>query len=142
MRIVHWLAEAALLFGLWLLFVAQLARHELLVGAAAVALAASATEAVRGCEHPRFLPHVQWLLRAWRLPFEILRDCALLVRNLFDRRTGRFEEAPFQAGGDDAHSVAHRALGIFYTTLPPNTVVIGIDRRRNVMLLHRLEDAS
>jgi hypothetical protein len=142
MRILHWLAEAALLFGLWLLFVAQLARHELLVGAAAVVLAASATEAVRGCEHPRFLPHVQWLVRAWRLPFEILRDCALLVRNLFDRRTGRFEELPFQAGGDDAHAVAHRALGIFYTTLPPNTVVIGIDRRRNVMLLHRLEDAS
>jgi multisubunit Na+/H+ antiporter MnhE subunit len=142
MRIVYWLVEAALLYVLWLLFVAQLQPHELLVGLAATALAASATEAVRGCEHPRFLPHIQWIIRSWRLPFEILRDCALLIRNLFDRRPGRFEAIPFGAGGEDARSVAKRALATFYTTLPPNTVVIGIDRRRNVMLLHRLEDVS
>jgi multisubunit Na+/H+ antiporter MnhE subunit len=142
MRIVYWAAEAALLFVLWLLFVAQLASHELLVGAGATVLAASATEAVRGCEHPRFLPHIQWIIRSWRLPFEILRDCALLIRNLFDGRTGHLEALPFDAQGDDARAVARRALAIFYTTLPPNTVVIGIDRRRNVMLLHRLEGIS
>jgi len=142
MRIVYWAVEAALLFALWLLFVSQLQAHELIVGAAAVALAASATEAVRGCEHPRFLPHIEWLIRSWRLPFEILRDCVLLVRNVFDGRPGHFEMVPFEAGGDDAHAVARRALATFYTTLPPNTVVIGIDRRRHVMLLHRLEGIS
>jgi multisubunit Na+/H+ antiporter MnhE subunit len=142
MRMTYWLVEAALLYVLWLLFVVQLQPHELLVGLPAAALAASATEAVRGCEHPHFLPHIQWIIRSWRLPFEILRDCALLIRNLFDGRPGRFEVLSFEAGGDDARSVAKRALATFYTTLPPNTVVIGIDRRRNVMLLHRLEDVA
>jgi multisubunit Na+/H+ antiporter MnhE subunit len=142
MRIVYWLAEAALLYVLWLLFVAQLAPHDLLVGIAAAALGASATEAVGGCEHPRFLPHVEWLIRSWRLPFEILRDCGLLIRNLFDGRPGHSETPRFEAGGDDARSVARRALATFYTTLPPNTVVIGIDRPRHTMLLHRLEGTS
>jgi multisubunit Na+/H+ antiporter MnhE subunit len=142
MRIVYWLVETALLFILWLLFVVQLTPHELLVGVGAAALAASATEAVRGCEHPRFLPHIEWIIQSWRLPFEIIRDCALLVRNLFDGRPGRFESIPFQARGEDARAVARRALAIFYTTLPPNTFVIGIDRRRNVILLHRLEDVT
>src|SRR5690348_9991871 len=139
MRVVYWLIEAALLFVLWLLFVCQFHAHELLTGAGAAALAASATEAVRGCEHPRFLPHIQWLMQSWRLPFEIVRDCGLLIRNLFDRRTGHFEVVPFEGGGDDARSVARRALATFYTSLPPNTFVIGIDRDRNTMVLHRLE---
>ena len=136
---VYWLAEAALSFGLWLLFICSLARHELLAGAAAAALAASATEAVRGCEHPRFLPHIHWIIRSWRLPFEVVRDCGQLIRNLFDGRPGRFEAVPFECQGDDAHAVARRALATFYTTLPPNTLVVGIDRRRNEMVLHRLE---
>lgn len=142
LRVVYWAAEAALLFVFWLLFVDSLASHELAVGAAACVLAATATEAVRGTQHPRFLPHLRWLLASWRLPGQILRDCVLLVRNLFDHRRGRFESIPFDAGGADARSVARRALAIFYTTLPPNTIVIGIDRRRNSMLLHRLERSS
>src|SRR5689334_599147 len=99
MRVVYWLAEAILLFAWWLLFVCQVQAHEAVVGIAAVALAASATEAVRGCEHPRFLPHLEWLLQSWSLPFRIVRDCGLLLRNLIDRRAGRFQELPFPAGG-------------------------------------------
>jgi|SRR5579883_1531860 len=141
-RLAYWLFEAALLFLVWLVFVDQLQPHELIAGAAASAVAAAATEAVRGAQHPRFLPHRRWLLESWRLPEQILRDCVLLVRNLFDGRPGHLERIPFDAGGPDAHSVARRALNIFYTTLPPNTIVIGIDRRRNHMLVHRLEGIS
>ena len=140
-RAVYWLAGTVLLFGLWLLF-AGVSPHELIVGAGGAALAATAVEAVRGTEQPRFLPHIAWLLRAWRLPGQILRDCGLLLRNLATASPGRFVRVPFDAGGDDAPHVAHRALETLYRTLPPNSIVIGIDRARNEILLHVLEGAA
>jgi multisubunit Na+/H+ antiporter MnhE subunit len=141
-RLGYWALEAVLMFGIWLLFVCQFQAHELAVGAAAALLSAAAVEGVRGEEHARFLPHARWLAESFRLPWKILHDCGLLVRNLFDGRPGRLRRIPFDAGGSDARSAAHRALAIFYTTLPPNTVVIGIHRARNYMLLHRLEKSS
>src|SRR5206468_8287778 len=51
MRALYWLAATAVLFGLWLLF-AGAQTHELIVGAGASALAATAVEAVRGTQHP------------------------------------------------------------------------------------------
>lgn len=137
-RAVFWLAGTALLFLVWLLFAGS-EPDELLVGAGAAALAAAAVEAVRGTEHPHFLPHLAWLLRAWRLPGLVLRDCWLLMRNLATGRHGRFVRMRFDAGGDDAHGVAHRALETLYRTLPPNSIVIGVDRARNEILLHVLE---
>jgi multisubunit Na+/H+ antiporter MnhE subunit len=141
-RAVCWLAEFAVLFCVWLLFVDRLAWSETLVGIGAAALAATGAEVVRGQEHPRFLPRAAWIVEFWRLPGQILRDCAHLLLNLLHRRTGRFLTVAFRAGGADAHSVARRALAIMYTTLPPNTIVIGIDRKRHVMLLHMLEPGT
>jgi multisubunit Na+/H+ antiporter MnhE subunit len=137
-RAGYWLAGTALLFVLWLLFAGR-DPHELIAGAGAAALAAMAVEAVRGTEHPQFLPAIAWVLRAWRLPGQILRDCWLLLRNLTTGRDGRFVREPFDAGGDDARSAAHRALETLYRTLPPNSIVIGIDRERHELLLHVLE---
>jgi multisubunit Na+/H+ antiporter MnhE subunit len=138
MRVVYWLAGTVLLFGLYLLF-AGVSAHEAVVGAASAAIAAAAVEAVRGTEHPRFLPHWQALTRALRLPFEIVRDTALLIRNLGRGGDGSFVRTPVECGGDDAHGVALRTLETFYRTLPPNSIVLGIDRERNEILMHVLE---
>jgi hypothetical protein len=45
---------------------------------------------------------------------------------------------PFDSGGDDPESAARRALAIMYTTIPPNFVVVGIDRKKNLMLVHQV----
>ncbi len=143
-RALYWSVGFAVLLCVWLLFTTTLAWSETVVGVAAAALAATGTEAVRGAEHPRFLPQIRWLIQFRRLPAEILRDCMLLMRKLMhmcfrgDRRTGEFRTVPFRAGGATSRSAARRALAILYTTLPPNTIVIGIDRTRDVMLLHLL----
>ena len=137
-RAAYWLIEFLVLFVLWLLFVSELKLSESLAGVGAAALAATATEAVRGCEHPRFFPDVSWILRFGRVPIRILSDCWLLVRTLGSRDTGTFQSIDFPAGGNDARAVARRALGTLYETLPPGSVVIGIDRQRNRMLLHLL----
>lgn len=138
MRVVYWAGGTGLLFILYLLY-AGVSAHEAVVGMAAAAIAAAAVEAVRGTEHPRFLPHWAWIAQAVRLPFEIVRDTGLLVRNLAFGGNGRFARVPFDAGGEDARGVAGRTLETFYRTLPPNSIVIGIDRRRNVLVMHVLE---
>lgn len=140
-----WLVEWAVLCLVWFLFVHTLRWTEAVSGIAAAALAATATEAVRGEEHPRFFPYFRWVLMFWRMPWQILRDHGLLLRHLtriFTRRRaskGSFREFPFEARGNDPHSIARRALATLYSTLPPNTVVIGIDRKRDTLLQHQLE---
>ena len=134
------------MFLLWLVFTWQLKPVEMLAGLAAAALAATATEAVRREAHPRFFPYIPWVLAAWRLPGQIATDGWLVTRKLArmisasDRQTGFFRSVPFRAGGNDTHSVARRALAILYATLPPNSIVIGIDRQRHSILFHLLEE--
>ena len=134
----YWFIEFTALFALWLLFEFQFRATESLVGVFAAALGASAVEAVRGCEHPHFLPDLRWLLEFGHIPLRILRDTALLARTLGSRRTGSFRSRPFASGGKDSRSVARRVLATLYETLPPGSIVIGIDRRRNEMLVHEL----
>jgi len=141
MRAVYWLAGSALLFALYLLY-AGASAHEVVVGAGAAMVAAAAVEAVRGTENPRFLPHLSWITRAVRLPAEIVRDTGLLLKNLASGGDGQFVRVPIEAGGDDARAVAHRTLETFYRTLPPNSIVIGIDRERGEILMHVLESGG
>jgi multisubunit Na+/H+ antiporter MnhE subunit len=144
-RLLHATLPFLGLAVLWVLFTDTLRTSELMVGIPAAALATLAMESVRSETHPRFLPRVKWIVEFWRIPFQIAADCRLITRAMArllftnDHRTGTFESVPFPARGRDAQSVAKRALAILYTTLPPNTIVIGIDRKRDVMLIHRLE---
>jgi multisubunit Na+/H+ antiporter MnhE subunit len=70
------------------------------------------------------------------------RDLVLLARALVRRPSGRVVEAAFEATGDDPHDAARRALAVAGRTLAPNTIVIGVDEERGVLVSHRLEDDS
>jgi multisubunit Na+/H+ antiporter MnhE subunit len=146
-RAASWFLQFAVLLGIWLLFVSKLEPSETLVGVGAAVLSATASEIVRGVERPRFLPHIGWMLEFWRIPLQILKDCGLVTAKLFriltgrGRGTGHFVSVPFEWGGTDQRSVARRVLAILYTTVTPNTIVVGIDRERNEMLLHTLVES-
>ncbi|TMA33768.1 MAG: hypothetical protein E6J88_00480 [Deltaproteobacteria bacterium] len=49
-----------------------------------------------------------------------------------------FFSVPFDAGGDDDESAFRRALAVAYTSATPNSVVIGIDRKRGLLIYHQL----
>lgn len=49
-----------------------------------------------------------------------------------------FRLASFHAPGTDSRSAARRALAIIFGTLPPNSLIIGIDRESGVILFHQL----
>jgi multisubunit Na+/H+ antiporter MnhE subunit len=138
-----WVAWWAAFFALWLLLV-TISWQEVGAGLVAAAIAATGAEAVRANDRLRFMPDPRWFARAIVLPPRILQDTWLLARVLA-RRTFRgegpdsaFRAVPFEAGGDDARSSARRALVKAGLSAAPNTVVIGVDREENIMLVHEL----
>ncbi len=144
LRAAYWLIDFGLLLVLWFLFVSRLQWSEAWVGLAAAALGAGATEAVRRTEHPRFFPHLSWILLFRRLPVQILSDSWAVTKKLGrmmfrgDRGTGRFITMPFRAGGGGPRAIARRALAIVYGSLSPDSIVVSINRAHNRLVVHLL----
>ena len=143
-RVLFWFSECAVLFVFWLLYVDKIDVWELMVGLAAAALAATGSEAVRGMNFTRFYPYKQWFLLLWRVPGMVIEGCwillkVLVLRNVLGRDIqGELKTVAFDPGGDDPRSAARRALAIALTTIAPNSIVVWIDRREHLILLHQM----
>ena len=143
-RAAHWLAWWLALIVLWQLFVNTFLASEVIAGVAAAAVAATAAELVRGQGLVHFHFRLRWLLQAGRLPRGVILDSWTLATVLWRRTVrgerihGDFEAVPFESGGDDARSSARRALYVAAISLTPNTIVVGIDREDDTMLVHEL----
>jgi multisubunit Na+/H+ antiporter MnhE subunit len=137
---VRQLARPALwwlgLFGFWLLLVGTSESLELVAGVCAAALGAALAEGIRSK-----LPFDAGLLSgAWRIPWWIFRDFALLtwalVLHVIGRRPVRsaWSEVPFPRAGEPGRRAIAAALG----SLSPNAVVAEVDRERNVAFVHEI----
>jgi hypothetical protein len=138
-----WLGRSAVMFALWLALVDNLHSVELYVGAACAVLAGAAAVAesrVRG-RHPRPTP---WMLRRGHRPLVALvadtfRVALVLGRALAGRRPeGRLRAVRFAATADTPRDAARRSLAEVLGSLGPNRYVVGIDREREVLLVHEL----
>jgi hypothetical protein len=134
-----WLA----LFGLWIVMEGTNEAMELAAGAGAAAAAATLAEALRRQGLLAFSPEPRWLFRAWRLPYRLLYEFALvtgaLVPRLMGRPScGRWSASPFQAGGTDARSAGNRAAALVLENVTPNTMAAEIDRDHRAALKHDL----
>jgi len=137
-----WLAYFGTSFCLWLLFVNTTKPHELWMAAGASVFAATAAEFVRSESFAPFRPRVKWIMEAWREPWYIIEGCSsifwALLKHFFKPEPSVLRELPFDPGGTDPASCARRALAVTYTTIPPNFVVLDIDERKKVMLVHQV----
>ena len=86
----------------------------------------------------------RWVIPALRLPGDVARDTVIVLAVLW-RRLARgqepasgFRELPVSPGPDTAEGETRRALLIGARSLAPNTVVLGIDPGREVMIVHQL----
>ncbi len=135
--------EFLFLLGVWLLFVSQMQRAEVEAGVCAAALGAAADGLIKAKRLAKFRPRRQWLwLFSWE-PWYVLTGSAAILWALGGRVLGKksdaqFRVVPFRAGGEDRESAARRALAITLTTIPPNFIVVGIDKQRNFMLVHQV----
>ncbi len=140
---VAWLVEFAFLMLLWILFTTSTKTTEVLIGLPAAALAAFADGVIKSHESTRFRPRWSWVLlilwEPWYLLTGTAQILAALTRQMLGHRTeAQFKLVRFNPGNDDEESHALRALATLYMTIPPNFVVIGIDRVKRYMLVHQV----
>lgn len=141
------LARAAALFGLWLLLVDATDEPNLITGgvcALAAAGLATAVQAMKG-QHPRL--RLSMLLRLYR-PFLLLvtdsvRVTLALFAHLILRRPvqGTFRAVRYRATAPDPDDRARRLLTEWAASLAANRYAIGIDQRRNILIVHQLVPA-
>lgn len=135
--------EFAVLLGLWMLFVSLLQMNEFAAGIAAALIGLLGDAVVKATDFARFRPRVRHLLLILTEPWYVITGTAsifwaLAKRIAGQKSDGELKVVPFDAGGDDVDSAARRALAVAYTTIPPNFIVVGIDRERNYMMVHQV----
>ncbi len=141
--IAHWLV----MMGLWVLYTSTATLYELLIGAGAAVLAAFATALVQEKQFAKFAPNPKWLLYIAYMPWYAVKDTVIVFQAAFkymvrQKSDGYLLAVNFDAGGDDPRSSARRALEVTLTTIPPNSIVIGIDRGGSKMLMHMLRPSG
>jgi multisubunit Na+/H+ antiporter MnhE subunit len=135
-----WLAWWAILTALYVVLVDSRRLEELVAAVVVGALGATASVLVRRGREVVLRPRPREIAAELRAVLAWPRDLALLATALVRRPSGHVVEAPFDATGDDPHDAARRALAVAGRTLAPNTIVIGIDEERRVLVAHRLVD--
>jgi hypothetical protein len=141
--VLLWLAWWVAMFAFYLALVDTRQHPELVLGSIVAAAGASAALAIRSARPLRASLAAE-LLRVlpgaiWSLVSESALVLGFLVGRLAGgRRHGRFRTAPFRGGGDGPRDVGRRALTEGLGSLGPNTIVVGIDRERDLIVVHQL----
>lgn len=144
-RIFTWLTWWVILMSLWVAVDDSVESDELLAGAGVAAFAALAAEVVSRQAEVRLQVRAAWLPRVLGLPGQVAQQTVLvfaaLAKTLFTNAPpprGRFSELPVRYGDDTPLGVTRRVLLTGARSLAPNEFVLGIDRERDVMIIHRL----
>lgn len=139
-----WLITFGAMYLLYVLFVATADRAELLVGLATAAASTAAVAVFRTGERIKFCPWWKDVLQGWRVPGVALKGTCQLFEALFLHVLGirkapdTLRAVPFSAGGNSCRSSARAALAEIYTTMTPNSIVLGIAHPQHLLLLHQV----
>lgn len=130
--------------GFYLLLIDTTSSPELYAFIGAALLAGGAYEVSREQGPTEAAISPLWLANSWRIlirvPVHVALVCWEAVRQPFVRapRRGTFRAVSFAACGDDAADTGRRALAEALGSLAPNTIVVGIDTDRKLVLVHQL----
>jgi multisubunit Na+/H+ antiporter MnhE subunit len=139
-----WIVWWVILMSFWVILDDSIALDELLAGAGAAALAATLAELVGHQASTRFRMRAGWMAPALSLPGQVARDTVIVFAALWRRLAhgeqppSGFREIPTRFGDDSDEGVTRRVLLVGGRSVAPNTFVLGIDRERNVMVVHQL----
>lgn len=150
---VSWFAWWALMMSFWVAIDDSLRSDELIVGAAATALAAAAAAGVARLAQLRAGFETAWLPAAiggvlglpGRVAQETFQVFVALAKALppgGEKPAGGFREVPVRYGDDRPAGVTRRILLTGAKSLAPNAFVVDFDRERGVMLVHELVTRS
>jgi len=143
-----WAIQWLCMMALWFAFVSKVELAEGLIGVFATAAAATGDLVIRRQGFAKFRPEARWFLAFWREPWWVLNGTVVIFWALVRRAIvgkqpdSTFRSLDFDAGRAGGQACARRALALILTTLPPNSVVIGIDEDKNSMLVHQLQQSG
>jgi multisubunit Na+/H+ antiporter MnhE subunit len=133
-----------LLAATYLLLVDTVTLPELITGAVVATVAAIGSELVRRERRVHTRIPLRGLARAWkpvaRAPSDLVLVLVSIARQVFEPKAarGRIRAMPFRHGGDAPDAAGRRALAESLGSFAPNTIVIGVDDERNVIVVHQL----
>jgi hypothetical protein len=144
-RIIAWAGGFVLAGALYLLLIDTATLPELIVGAVAAALAASGFELAREeGEVGGLTARLRWLLTLHRavksVPTDIATLSLLAFRQLVRPKAvnGTFRAVPFRCGDDEDLETGRRAMAEAFGSFSPNTIIVGVDGERELILGHQL----
>jgi hypothetical protein len=118
---------------------------ELIVGAGAATLAATGAELVRAQGLVGESIRARWLLRTHRpllkLPGDVAKVSRQAVLQLVHprRQVGRFRAFPFRCAEEQQLESGRHAMAESFGSFAPNTVIVGVDYEREMILGHQLQ---
>ena len=142
-RVVPWSAWWVVSLGLWEVLSDKRTVAELLTGSAAAALAATTAEVLRARSDAPLVWRARWLLRGAALPGRVLVDTARIFGALAATVAGRpprsgFHEVAVHPRSEAWGVPSARALLVLASSVSPNSLVLGFDEDRGVLVLHHL----
>lgn len=143
-RVVYWLVWWTFLMALWVWADDTLLFPELFVGAIAAAVAATLAELAQYQAATHIRLRSEWLALLAPLPRALISDTWTLLVALWRQLASGaappsgFTEEPCVHGGDDGVADTKRAVLLGVRSFAPNTVALGIDPERDVLVTHRL----
>ncbi len=135
----------AFLGGGWILLVAGVKPHELIVGAAAVSAAALFLYQVKRSETLDMQFRVADVASGWRVPWYLAIDVWIITKVLvldllrIKRAGSHYRVWSFKTSKERPVQAARRALATIYTSATPNSIVVGVDYDQQRILIHQME---
>jgi hypothetical protein len=144
-RIAAWSAGWLFAGALYLLLIDTTSLPELILGAGAATIAATGFELAREQQTAGGLTaRARWLTTLHRpflkVPSDIATVSLLALRQLINPRpvNGVFRAVPFRCGPDHDIEIGRRALAESLGSFAPNTIIVGVDVERELILGHQL----
>jgi len=125
----------AVLLGLWQLYVGQTTKQTTIAGVVSAGLAVGAGALLARLGLYRFGLDPRRLGRAAALPWNVVRDFAVVTLALTRGRPG----GAFREVDVAARSAGDRALVGLLGSIAPNAYVVDVDRDRGAALVHELD---
>lgn len=148
-RAAAWCACWVFVGALYLLLIDTTSLPELIVGAGAAAIAATGFELAREQQTAGGLSaRLRWLTGLGRplaqAPSDTVVVAGLALRQLVKPRqvNGTFRAVRFTCGPDHDIEMGRRALAEAFGSFSPNTIIVGVDVERELILGHQLRPSG
>jgi hypothetical protein len=142
------MATLGVMTGIWILLVGGTKAHEMIIGAASMALAAAFLYNAKQSDTLDLRFRAVDVTTGWRLPCYLVSDVwvvtKVLVLDLLQiKPAGSYCRVwGFRTSKNGPVLAARRALATAYTSATPNSIVVGVDYEQNRILIHQMRPSG